>query len=534
MGNASLAVMNAKIWTGSRGSAGGAQALAVADGRLIAVGSNEAVAQYVGQGTEVLDAEGRLIVPGFNDSHVHLLLGGRQLSELDLRSAGSEAAFAALIAERARSLPPGRWLRGGNWDHEEWPGGRLPTKAAVDRFTPETPLFVTRLDLHLALANSRALTLAGITKDTADPPGGKIVRDAASGEPTGILKDAAMDLVRRVMPGYSREEEFAALAKAEEHAAALGVTSMQDMAGWDWADYEILRAYRRERQPRLRLCVRTPLKDWQRQQAAVAAGEQGDDWLRLSGVKAFVDGSLGASTALFFAPYDDGPGNCGLLMLPPEELAAQAAAADRAGLQLAIHAIGDRANAVLLDIFAQVAAENGPRDRRPRVEHAQHLVGSDIGRMAALGVIASVQPYHAVDDGRWAEKRIGAERARLTYAFRSLDNAGVSLAFGTDWPVAPLNPLLSIQAAVTRQTGRPEHIDGWQPAEKVDVATALTAYTAAAAYGEFAEDRKGTLSPGMLADFVILSEDIFSLPPAAIATANVVSTVCGGRVVYRK
>lgn len=530
MGNASLAVVNAKVWTGNRGPT--AQALAVNGERLMAVGSNEAIAGYVGRETEVLDAAGRLVLPGFNDSHVHLLLGGRQLTEVDLRQAGSESEFAALIGERARSLTPGRWLRGGNWDHEEWSGGRLPTKEAVDKFTPATPVFVTRLDLHVGLANSRALALAGITRDTADPPGGTIVRDA-DGEPTGVLKDAAMDLVRRVMPPYSQEEDFAALAKAEEYAVSLGITSLQDMSGWDWADWEALRAYRIGRQPLVRVCVRTPLADWQHQQAAVMAGEQGDDWLRLGGVKAFVDGSLGASTALFFAPYDDSPG-CGLLMQPPEVLAAQATAADQAGLQLAIHAIGDKANAVVLDVFAQVAAANGPRDRRPRVEHAQHLVRGDIDRMAALGVIASVQPYHAADDGRWAEKRIGAERAKLTYAFRSLQDAGVRLVFGTDWPVAPPNPLLTIQAAVTRQTGLADHVDGWQPAEKLDVAAAVTAYTAAGAYGEFAEDRKGTLTPGLLADFVILSKDIFSLPPTAIASAEVVCTVCGGRVVYRK
>lgn len=534
MVNASLAVVNAKVWTGVRGTAGAAQALAVMGERLVAVGGNEAIADYIGRDTQVLDAEGGLVLPGFNDSHVHLLLGGRQLNEVDLKPANSEAEFAAIIGERARSLPPGQWLRGGNWDHEGWPGGRLPSKEAVDPFTSETPLFVTRLDLHMGLANSRALYLAGITKETADPPGGTIVRDAATGEPTGVLKDAAMDLVRRAMPRQSRDEAFAALAKAEEYAASLGITSLQDMAGWDWADWELLLAYRRERQPLVRVCVRTPLADWRRQQEAVAAGEQGNDWLRLGGVKAFVDGSLGSSTALFFAPYEDGPGNCGLMMQPRELLAEQVAAADRAGLQVAVHAIGDKANAILLDIFAEVIAKNGSRDRRPRVEHAQHLIRGDFARMANLGVIASVQPYHAVDDGRWAEKRIGAERAKLTYAFRSLQDAGVRLTFGTDWPVAPLNPLQTIQAAITRQTGRADQADGWQPAEKVDVSAAITAYTAAAAFGEFAEDRKGTLAPGMLADFVILSEDIFTLPPTAIVSATALCTVCGGRIVYRK
>jgi predicted amidohydrolase YtcJ len=306
------------------------------------------------------------------------------------------------------------------------------------------------------------------------------------------------------------------------------------MAAWEWDEWEILKAYRRQRQPLVRVSVRTPLAEWRRCEAELAAGEGGGDWLPLAGVKAFVDGSLGSSTALFFAPYEDMPGNCGLLMQPPEVLRAELAAADRAGLQMDVHAIGDKAVSILLDIYAAVAAENGPRDRRPRVEHAQHLAAGDIGRLAALGTVASVQPSHLVDDGCWAEKRIGGERARMTYAFRSLQAAGVPLAFGTDWPVTALSPLAAIQAAVTRQTADGLRPDGWQPGEKLDVAAAVAAYTAGSAYADFAEGDKGTLTAGKLADFVILSKDIFTLPPAAIASSEVILTVCGGRVVYRK
>lgn len=527
---ASLVLMNATVWAG-RGCDRRPGAVAVRGERIAAVGSDANVAALIGPGTRVIDAGGRLALPGFNDSHAHVLLGGRQLAGVDLAGARSREDFARLIAARAAELPQGRWLTGGSWDHERWPSRVLPAKDDIDAFTPATPVFVSRLDLHMGLANSHALRLAGITAATADPPGGAILRDAA-GEPTGILKDTAMDLVWRVMPKATLEESAAAVAKACDYAASLGVTTLQDMAVWDeWDNWRVFEAYRAHGPMAARLCVRMPLATWL-EKGAPSGG--GDAWLRLGGVKAFVDGSLGSSTALFFAPYDDDPGNSGLLMQPPEALRDQLAAADRAGLQTAVHAIGDKANSLLLDVFAAVAAANGRRDRRLRVEHAQHLAAGDIGRMADQGLIASVQPYHLVDDGRWAEKRIGPDRAKLTYAFRSLLDAGVVLAFGSDWPVAPLSPLPAIHAAVTRDTGDARQAGGWHPEQRLGVAEAVHAYTAAAAYAEFAEADKGTLTPGKLADFVVLSRDIFTVAPEEIASAEVVLTVCGGRVVWEK
>ncbi|MDR7867820.1 MAG: amidohydrolase [Sporomusaceae bacterium] len=529
MAHASLVILNAAVWTGI-GSAGRCQAIAVNADRIVAIGSNADISPLVGTATKVIDAGGRLILPGFNDSHAHFLLGGRQLLAVDLRDACSCNDLAAKIASVAQTVPAGRWLIGGNWDNGAWSDPRLPTKEDIDPFTPATPVFVTRSDLHMGLANSAALTAAGITAGTPTPSGGAIIRHPVTGEPTGILKDAALELIRRAIPPPSMDESLAAVGKASELAASLGVTSLQDMAvGKEWESWRVFQTFRSQQALTVRLSLHMPLPDWTRTRQ-LPDGQQ-DAWLRLTGVKAFIDGSLGSSTALFFAPYDDEPDNSGLLMQTADQLGGQLAAADLAGLQAAVHAIGDKANNILLNIFDEIAARNDRRERRFRIEHAQHLCAEDIGRMAALGVIASVQPSHVIDDGRWAEKRIGPERAKYAYPFRSLIDAGVRLAFGSDWPVASLNPLEGIQAAVTRK------LDGgqsWHPEQKITVAEAVNAYTANAAYAEFAEREKGVLSPGMLADFVVLSQDIFAIPPEEIAAAKVVCTVCGGRVVYEK
>ncbi len=529
MANASLVILNAAVWTGIR-SAGRCQAIAVFDDRIVATGSNADISLLAGSATTVIDAGGKLVLPGFNDSHAHLLLGGRQLMAVDLRNARSRADFAAEVASAARALPAGRWLIGGNWDNGAWSDPGLPAKEDIDPFTPATPVLLTRTDLHMGLVNSAALSAAGITAGTPDPAGGAIIRHPVTGEPTGILKDAALELIRRAIPPPSMDESLTAVGNASELAASLGVTSLQDMAvGKEWESWRVFQAFRRQRALTVRLGLHMPLSDWFNTRE-IPVGQQ-DSWLKLAGVKAFVDGSLGSSTALFFAPYDDEPANCGLLMQPAAELGEQLAAADLAGLQAAVHAIGDKANRILLNIYDEVAVQNGSRDRRFRVEHAQHLCAEDICRMATLNAIASVQPSHLIDDGRWAERRIGPERTRFAYPFRSLISAGVKLAFGSDWPVAPLNPLEGIQAAVTRKldNGRP-----WHPEQRITVEEAVNAYTVNAAYAEFAENEKGVLSPGMLADFVILSQDIFAIPPEDIAATKVLCTVCGGKIVYEK
>ena len=530
---ADLVVVGAQVWSG-RSDAVDATALAVRGERLVAVGGDTEVRALVGPATRVVDAGGRLVVPGFIDDHTHFVDGGFELLGADLRDAATPEEFTRRFAEFAAGVPAGRWITAVTWDHERWPGAPLPRREWIDDAAGDRPVFVSRLDGHMALANSRALQLAGVTRETPDPPGGSIVRDAVTGEPTGVLKDAAMARVWAVVPPASEAELADALRTASAHAARLGVTTVHDITLWE--HWPVLRKLRQSGELQTRVYARTPLAAWERQRDLVAREGAGDAWLRLGGFKAFVDGSLGSSTALFYEPYADAPETAGIFVddwYPEGILERRALAADAAGFQLSIHAIGERANAELLDVYARVAAANGPRDRRFRVEHAQHLRPAEVKRFAADGVFASMQPFHAADDGRWADKRLGA-RARNSYVFRSLLDAGARVGFGSDWPVATLDPLAGIAAAVTRRTLDGAHPEGWYPEERVSLVAALRAYTAANAWAEFAEADKGTLEPGKLADFVVLSENLFQLPPERLEGARVDLTVVGGRVVFER
>lgn len=509
-----------------------AEAVAITGHRITAIGRTRELARLAGRRTRVIDAGGRFAQPGFNDAHVHFLLGGFSLTEVDLRDAASPDEFTRRIAAHAAKPPAGAWVLGGSWDHENWPGAEPPSRAWLDAVTPRHPVFVRRLDAHMAVANRRALQLAGITRRTKAPPGGEIVRDAR-GEPTGLLKDAAMRLVERVIPPPTFAERVAAARAASRHAASLGVTSVQDMLAND--DVGVFQALLEQGELKTRIYACRSITRWQAlAEVGVRAGF-GSDRLRLGAVKGFADGSLGSSTARFFAPYADQPENRGLWfdeMLPAGAMLERALAADRAGLQIILHAIGDEANAAVLDLHREVVRRHGPRDRRWRIEHAQHLRPADVRRFARQEVIASVQPYHAVDDGRWCEQRIGRRRARQAYPYRSLLDAGAPLALGTDWTVAPLNPLLTLAAAVTRQTLDGRHPEGWHPAQRLTLGQALRAYTVGSAYAEFADHVKGTLSPGRLADLVVLDRDLFRVPPAEIARARVLLTVMDGEVVF--
>ena len=528
--SADLVIRNARIWTGIP-AAPWSSALAIRGDRIVAVGGLPEVNPQVGADTEIIDSPAGLVLPGFIDSHVHLLSSGFELSSIQLRDAQSPEEFVRRIGEFSANLAPGTWIEGGTWDHQNW-GGELPHRDWIDPVTADRPVFVTRLDGHMALANSKALALAGIDRDTPDVEGGEIVRDA-SGEPTGILKDNAMERVLRVLPEPTADQRDQALERAMDYLLAQGVTTVHTM-GYDWSEWEVFRKAHDAGRLRTRIYSVVPIADWQRLAAAVESGGRGDDWLRIGGLKGFMDGSLGSHTAAFFEPFEDAPDDRGLFVTPPAQMREWALAADAAGLQLLIHAIGDRANAELLDIFAAAAEGNGPRDRRFRIEHAQHLRPSEIGQIAALGIIPSMQPYHAADDGRWADGVIGAERSRYTYAFRSLLDAGATPAFGSDWSVAPASPVLGIHAAVTRQTLDGAHPDGWVPEEKISVEEALVAYTRTGAYASFDERRKGSLAPGLLADLVILDRDITSIPVDEIRDARVVRTLVGGRTLYRR
>ncbi|HNP36678.1 MAG TPA: amidohydrolase [Woeseiaceae bacterium] len=522
-----LAITGARVWTGNPAKPS-AEAVAVIDNRILAVGSNDEIEALAGPDTVRIDADGQMLVPGFIDTHVHFVDGGSSLSSVQLRDAKTPAEFTRRIADFAHTIEPGEWLLDGTWDHENW-GGELPTRDWIDAVTPDNPVWVYRLDGHMALANSAALEQAGVDADTPDIDGGEIVRDS-EGRPTGVLKDNAMWLVNEVLPPPGDALLDRQVRAAMKYVAGNGVTSVHDMA-----NFASLASYRRlhdNGELITRIYSVVPLSEWEALRDDVAAHGRGDSMLRTGGVKGFMDGSLGSHTAAFFEPFTDAPDDRGFLINQLDDMHDWIAQADAAGLQVMVHAIGDRAIADLLDIYLEVAGENGARDRRFRIEHAQHIRPSDIGRFAAQDVIASMQPYHAIDDGRWADKVIGPERSKTTYAFRSLLNSGAHVTFGSDWFVAPATPIDGIYAAVTRRTLDGANPDGWVPAQKITVEQALRAYTSEAAYASFEEDQKGMIRPGMLADMVLLDRDLTAIDPATIADTRVVMTILGGEIVY--
>jgi predicted amidohydrolase YtcJ len=527
---ADLVLRGGRIWAGKGLPA--ASAIAVRGERVLAVGTDDQVSSLAGPETRVVELRGRLVVPGFNDAHVHFLDGGFGLLSVDLRPAKDERDFARRLGEHAKTLPKGTWILQGNWDHQAWPSKAEPTRLLIDAVTPEHPVFVSRLDGHMALANSLALRLAGVTRETQAPPGGEIVRDAG-GEPTGLLKDNAQELVSKVVPEPSREMNLRAARAALREAASRGVTTIQDNSSVDaLPTYQDLRARGEltarfyvwryaspSLDPLMRTGVRTGL---------------GDDWIRLGALKILSDGSIGSATAALFEAFTDNPKSTGLLLHSPPELERLILEADAAGFQLAVHAIGDRANALVLDSFAKAVTRNGARERRFRVEHAQHVRAEDVDRFRALGVVASVQPSHCIDDMRFVEKHVGSRRLPDAYRWASFLKAGVTLAFGTDWFVEPLDPRLGLYAAVTREFKDGGPTGGFQPQEKVSLEDALDAYTRGSAYAEFAEKDKGTLAPGMLADLVVFERDLFRIPARELLETRVDLTVVGGRVVFER
>ena len=530
---AALVLTNGKIWTGD----GFARSVTIEGNRIVAVEDRQSCLSEPGQaGLPVLhciDLKGRLAVPGFIDNHVHFSWGAAAVSQVRLRDAATPEELAKRVAAQAKKLGKGKWVTGGEWDEQLWQPYRLPHRSMIDAVTPDNPVFVARLDGHMALANSVALKLAGITRESKDPPGGTIVRDA-NGEPTGLLKDAAMSAVYAVIPMRSLDERVAAARAGLAEAAKAGVTSFCDMS--DSEAFEDFRAYQRlEREGALtaRVYQFVPLSEYARLKAMGVEKRFGGERLRIGGLKGFSDGSLGSSTAAFYEPFEGEPQNRGLVMeeLSNGSMAKWIADADAANLHVAVHAIGDRANAEVLTLFE---SRPGFRTRRFRVEHAQHLNPDLVKRFAADRVVASMQPYHAIDDGRWAETKIGRERAKSTYAFRSLLDAGAVLTFGSDWTVAPLSPILGIYAAVTRRTLDGKNPNGWIPEQKITVAEALRCYTANNAWAMFAEHEVGRIAPGMLADIVVLSDDLFTIAPEKIEDVQVDMTIFDGRVIYER
>lgn len=529
---ADLIIQNAKVWTVDK-TPPTAEAVAVIGDRIVAVGSNKDVDAWRGPRTQVIDAEGKLLLPGFNDSHVHFVSGGMQLDSVQLTDVTSKEEFARRIGERAKITPKGEWILEGDWDETKWNPPVLPTKELIDPLTPNTPVFVSRHDGHMVLANSLALRLAGITAKTPDPPGGVIVRDA-QGNPTGALKDAAMDLAAKAIPPMSHDERVRIVKRAMNYAVSLGLTSVQNMNP-DYADIAVYNELLQRGELKIRIYA-APLITGVDDQVKIGIRHAfGGPFLRIGAVKAFADGSLGSGTAYFFQPYSDEPNNRGLLsdeMHPISLMRDRMMRADAAGLQICTHAIGDEAISTVLDLYSEIVKAHGEADRRLRIEHAQHMAAKDFDRFAKLHVIASVQPYQAIDDGRWAEARIGHDRASRTYAFRTFLDHGVKLAFGTDWDVVPLDPIQTLYAAVTRETLDGKNSNGWFPEQKLTVAESVEAYTMGSAYAEFQENEKGSITPGKLADMVLLSQDIFSIPPEKIGNTKVLKTFVGGKLVW--
>ena len=525
--SATLAIVNARVWTADS-TRPWAEAIAVNGDTIVAVGSSAEIRKL--GAARVVDAKGGMVAPGFIDAHVHFVTGGFRLSSVQLRDARTPEEFVRRIRDFAATVPAGTWITGGDWDHELW-GGALPERTWLDSITPDHPVWVNRLDGHMALANGAALRAAGVTSATREVEGGAIVRGAGN-EPTGILKDNAQALVDRVVPEPPEVLQDRALDTAMTYVASHGVTSVHNMGSWsDLAIFERARAAGRLK---TRIYAAVPLSSWERLRDTVQARGTGDDWLRFGALKGFVDGSLGSHTAAMLEPFTDAPNDRGLFVNTPADLYQWTSGADKAGLHVIIHAIGDRAIRTLLDTYERVGRENGPRDRRFRMEHAQHIAPADIPRFGTLGVIASMQPYHAIDDGRWAERVIGAERAKGTYAFRSLLDSGAPLAFGSDWFVAPPTPLEGIYAAVTRRTLDDRNPGGWVPEQKITVEEALQAYTMGSARASFSEARKGSLVRGKLADIVVIDRDLTTIPPESIRDARITMTVTGGRVVFER
>jgi len=516
-----------------------AEAVIIEGSKIVFVGSNEEAKKLIDESTKIIDLGGKLMLPGFNDSHLHFISGGNYLLGINLRPAHSKAEFVQIIKDYVKdrkdsSKNVNRWITGGRWDHEQWKDKILPTKELIDSVTGNIPVFVSRIDGHMGLANSRAIQLAGITKDTPDPEGGLIILDKETGEPTGILKDNAMELVFKIIPNSSLEENVEDALRSIEEAGKLGITSVQDMT--QPGELEAYMKILKEGKLTCRIYSITPINKYEDLvNSGITAGCD-EAIIKRGALKGYADGSLGASTAWFFEHYAQDTTTFGLPMdiVTNGNLKKWVLDADKNHLQICVHAIGDRANAFMLNLYEEIKKENPGWDRRFRIEHAQHLRESDIPRFSTIGVIASVQPYHCIDDGVWAEKRIGPERIHFTHVYKSLLDNNVKVAFGTDFPVAPLNPLLGIYAAVTRRTVDGKNPEGWIPEQKISVEDAIKCYTLNPAYASFDENKKGSIEVGKLADLVVLSDDILSIDPVKIKDVTVKMTVFDGEIIFNK
>jgi predicted amidohydrolase YtcJ len=539
-----LLLFNGKVFTAdARGTT--AEAVAVKGNRIVAVGATRDLRARYAAGREI-DLRGRLVTPGFNDAHIHFAGGGLSLLRVNLNGARTLEEAKRRVAERVAESKPGSWVTGRGWDHTLW-GGRWPTRADLDEVAPRNPVFLQRVDGHVSWANSLALRQAGVTRETQAPAGGEILHDA-NGEPTGILKETAAGLVARVVPPPDAAEALQGIERALAEARRYGITSIHDNSG-----YETTKIYRELiRQGRLTVRV----AEWQNFEDSVEKlktqraefGTFKDDplRLRLTALKGYVDGTLGSRTAAMLAPFADDPSNSGIPRRPTAELTMMVVERSRAGFQIALHAIGDRANRMALDAFEaadKLRLLSGLRNSRGakvapwmrhRVEHSQVVSPSDFARFRDLEVVASMQPAHAISDKRWAQERLGEYRVLGAYSWHTMRSFGVRVPFGTDWPVEPINPYLGLYAAVTRQSTEGDPAGGWWPQERLTIAEAIRCYTAESAYASFEEKEKGQIAPGMLADLVVHTRDLLTVRPEEILQTEAALTVFDGRVVYER
>jgi predicted amidohydrolase YtcJ len=517
--------INGKIWD----SLPHVQAIAVSNGHIHAMGTNQEMLALRTGHTLVQDAKGRLILPGFNDSHVHFMEGGFYRLGVDLRNARDEAEFAALLKDKASCLPAGTWITGGYWDHEKWPSRKLPSKELIDKVVPEHPVFVVRLDWHIACANSLALRLAGIDQNTPVPQGGMIDKHPDSRELSGILRDEAERLVTNVIPQPTREQKLQAAQAAMRHAAGLGVTSVQGECLEP--DQSIFSELAAEGRLRTRMSIWQPVNNRDDVERLRSLDKVESSFFRSSTAKLFVDGSFGATTALLFEPFNDLPQTCGLAIHEESELKRLITDVDALGWQLAVHAIGDRAVFMALNAFEHAVRQNSEKLRRNRIEHAQMVRDQDLPRFHDLQILASVQPSHCIDDMRWIENRIG-DRSRTAYRLNSFLRHRIPVAFGTDWTVEPLDPMLTVYAAITREYLEGGPSGGWHPEECVSLVQAIELYTEGAAFAEFQESHKGRLKAGYVADFLLLPADFLYRSPQAVLNSQVETTVVDGQIVF--
>jgi hypothetical protein len=534
---AELVILNGKVLTIDKDNPY-AQAVAIKGERIIAVGKTSEISALIEKGsTKVIDAAGRLVIPGFNDAHVHF--GPLDPDYIELRYTTDPSFITQKVKAQVARLQPGELIRGGHWEHEMFIDKKWPTKELIDKVSPDNPVMLSRADGHSVLVNSYVLKASGITKNTPDPFGGVIQKDPMTGEPTGIIKENAGEMIKtgEIKPISTAEEEKARLWQgyllALKEARELGVTSIQVPGSADFEAYEKL-------QKNGELTCRIDIGKSLTADTILLKNylelkkhyPKDGNWIRFGYLKAFMDGTLGSGTALMFEPFTDNPSSSGLALMPYEEMEKMIITADKLGFQIGVHAIGDKGNNWVLNAYEKAENVNGKHDSRHRVEHAQTLQPSDIPRFARLGVIASMQPTHCISDKKFCEKRIGPERAKGAYAWKSLTDAGAILAFGTDYQVEPLNPMEGLYAAVTRKDRLGEEGEGWHPEQKIKMEEAIKYYTLGSAYSQFMEDRKGMIKTGFLADIVIVDRDLLTISENEIMKTRVDYTITGGKVVY--